>query len=99
MGVIMRQNNMTKTAAVLFGFLLHREPTAQDRAPTISTPNPAHNFSAVSDAINAAIAQKKLPGAVVVVGHGGKVVFEQAYGVRKLAGEPVSTANHRQPNP
>src|SRR4029077_16874089 len=28
------------------------------------------------------------PGAVVVVGHGGKVVFHQAYGVRKLAGEP-----------
>ncbi len=29
-----------------------------------------------------------MPGAVVVVGHGGRVVFEQAYGVRKLAGEP-----------
>ena len=47
-----------------------------------------YDFSGVSAAINAAIAQKKLPGAVVVVGHGGKVVFEQAYGVRKLAGEP-----------
>ena len=47
-----------------------------------------YDFSAVSSAINAAIAQKKLPGAVVVVGHGGKIVFEQAYGVRKLAGEP-----------
>jgi uncharacterized protein YbbC (DUF1343 family)/CubicO group peptidase (beta-lactamase class C family) len=42
----------------------------------------------VSKAIEAAIAEKKLPGAVVVVGHGGRVVFEQAYGVRKLAGEP-----------
>jgi uncharacterized protein YbbC (DUF1343 family)/CubicO group peptidase (beta-lactamase class C family) len=57
--------------------------------PAISTSNPSTpDFSAVSAAINAAIAQKKLPGAVVVVGHGGKVVFEQAYGVRKLAGEP-----------
>ena len=46
------------------------------------------DFSAVSAAINTAIAQKKLPGAVVVIGHGGKVVFQQAYGVRKLAGEP-----------
>jgi uncharacterized protein YbbC (DUF1343 family)/CubicO group peptidase (beta-lactamase class C family) len=46
------------------------------------------DFSAVSAAINTAIAQKKLPGAVVVVGHGGQVVFRQAYGVRKLAGEP-----------
>jgi SSS family transporter len=48
----------------------------------------APDFSAVSAAINTAIAQKKLPGAVVVVGHGGKIVFRQAYGVRKLAGEP-----------
>ncbi len=48
----------------------------------------AMDFSAVSGAIDAAIAQKKLPGAVVVVGHGGRVVFEQAYGVRTTAGEP-----------
>jgi SSS family transporter len=58
-------------------------------AQSISTSNPtAPDFSAVSAAINTAIAQKKLPGAVVVVGHNGKVVFRQAYGVRKLAGEP-----------
>jgi SSS family transporter len=57
--------------------------------PSIPTSNPsAPDFSAVSAAINTAIAQKKLPGAVVVIGHGGKVVFEQAYGVRKYAGEP-----------
>jgi SSS family transporter len=48
----------------------------------------AYDFSAASAAIEKAIAQKKLPGAVLVVGHGGKVVFEQAYGVRKYAGEP-----------
>jgi CubicO group peptidase (beta-lactamase class C family) len=42
----------------------------------------------VSKLINDAIAADRLPGAVVVVGHGGKVVFHQAYGVRKLAGEP-----------
>jgi len=34
-----------------------------------------------------AIASNRLPGAVVMVGHGGKVVFRRAYGVRKLAGE------------
>ena len=38
--------------------------------------------------MNDAIAAHRLPGAVVVIGHGGKVVFHQAYGVRKLAGEP-----------
>ena len=34
-----------------------------------------------------AIAAKKLPGAVVLVGHNGQVVFHHAYGSRKLAGE------------
>jgi len=38
--------------------------------------------------MNDAIAAHRLPGAVVVIGHGGKVVFHQAYGTRKLAGEP-----------
>jgi SSS family transporter len=67
-----------------------QEPASQAPASlATSTSNPSsYDFSAVSAAINAAIAQKKLPGAVVVIGHGGKVVFEQAYGVRKLAGEP-----------
>jgi CubicO group peptidase (beta-lactamase class C family) len=37
--------------------------------------------------INDAIAAHQLPGAVVVIGHGGKVVFQQAYGVQKLDGE------------
>jgi CubicO group peptidase (beta-lactamase class C family) len=38
--------------------------------------------------MNNAIAAQRLPGAVVVIGHGGKVVFHRAYGSRKLAGEP-----------
>jgi CubicO group peptidase (beta-lactamase class C family) len=46
------------------------------------------DFATVSKLMNDAIAAHKLPGAVVVVGYGGKVVFHQAYGSRKLAGEP-----------
>jgi CubicO group peptidase (beta-lactamase class C family) len=46
------------------------------------------DFSKVSDLVNGAIAANKLPGAVIVVGHAGKVAFHQAYGSRKLAGEP-----------
>jgi SSS family transporter len=61
---------------------------AHAQATPAQTATAAPDFSAVSAAINTAIAQKKLPGAVVVIGHGGKVAFEQAYGVRKLAGEP-----------
>nr|WP_158792599.1 sodium/solute symporter [Granulicella sp. L60] len=45
------------------------------------------DFSGVATLVNQAIATKKLPGAVVLVGHGGKTVFEQAFGSRAL--EPV----------
>jgi CubicO group peptidase (beta-lactamase class C family) len=38
--------------------------------------------------MNDAIAAQRLPGAVVVVGHAGQVFFHQAYGSRKLGGEP-----------
>ena len=49
---------------------------------------PTSDFATVSKLVNGAIAAHRLPGAVVVIGHGGKVVFHQAYGSRKLAGEP-----------
>lgn len=51
-------------------------------------PAPAVDFTKISRLINDAIAANRLPGAVVVIGHGGKVAFHQAYGSRKLAGEP-----------
>jgi CubicO group peptidase (beta-lactamase class C family) len=64
---------------------------APDAAPTptqapVAAATP--DFATVSKLINDAIAAHRLPGAVVAIGHGGKVVFHQAYGVRKLAGEP-----------
>ena len=42
----------------------------------------------MSKLVNDAIAAQRLPGAVVVIGHGGKIVFQRAYGSRKLAGLP-----------
>jgi CubicO group peptidase (beta-lactamase class C family) len=59
--------------------------------PTVSKPPdaaPARDFATVSKLLNDAIAANRLPGAVVVIGHAGNVVFHQAYGSRKLAGEP-----------
>jgi CubicO group peptidase (beta-lactamase class C family) len=38
--------------------------------------------------MNDAIAAEKLPGGVVVIGHGGRTVFGKAYGSRTLAGAP-----------
>lgn len=57
--------------------------------PSMS-PNPVPNneFAEVSKLVNDAIAAHKLPGAVVMVGHDGSTVFHQAFGLRKLAGEP-----------
>jgi CubicO group peptidase (beta-lactamase class C family) len=49
---------------------------------------PEGDFTPASQLINDAIAGHRLPGAVVQVGHAGKVVFRQAYGSRKLPDEP-----------
>ncbi|TVS82962.1 serine hydrolase domain-containing protein [Mycobacterium helveticum] len=51
-------------------------------------PAAGRRFAAVSALVSDAVAAGRLPGAVVAIGHGGKVVFHRAYGVRKLAGEP-----------
>nr|WP_237159231.1 serine hydrolase domain-containing protein [Mycolicibacterium rhodesiae] len=50
-------------------------------------PPPTSDLPAVSTIMTEAVAANRLPGAVVLVGHGGTVVFRRAYGVRKLAGE------------
>src|SRR5215467_6515889 len=39
---------------------------------------------AVDDAINLAIQQGRLPGAVLLIGHDGKIVYEKAYGNRAV---------------
>ncbi|MCX8564380.1 serine hydrolase [Mycolicibacterium mucogenicum] len=70
-------------------------PTAQPPASTFAavTPVPsvipAGPFAAISRLVNDAIAAHRLPGAVIEVGHAGKVVFRQAYGARRLGDEPA----------
>ena len=64
-------------------------PVVPAPAPTLPPVAPSpYDFAEVSKLIDDAIAANELPGAVVLIGHGGKVVFRQAYGERKLAGEP-----------
>src|SRR5271169_2205040 len=67
-------------------------PPAPDSVPAPASPAPdaapAPDFATVSKLMNDAIAARTVPGGVVVIGYGGKVVFHQAYGSRKLAGEP-----------
>ena len=64
-------------------------PAATTPAPPITPPVvPAGDFTPVVQLVDAAIAAPRMPGAVVQIGHGGKVVFRQAFGSRKLPGEP-----------
>jgi SSS family transporter len=64
-------------------------PNPTPSRPSTLNPKPsAPDFTPISTHIDDAITNHHVPGAVVVVGHNGKVVFHQAYGNRKLAGEP-----------
>lgn len=54
---------------------------------TTDIANP-EKLQAMSQLIDDAIAAQRLPGAVVLVGHAGGVVFHRAFGSRKLPGEP-----------
>ena len=42
------------------------------------------NFAPIDRIITEAIAAKKFPGAVVIIGHRGRIVFHKAYGNRSL---------------
>ncbi|MFN6547418.1 serine hydrolase domain-containing protein [Mycolicibacterium nivoides] len=63
-------------------------PSSTVPVPTLAAVVPTGDFSPVSKLVNDNIAAHRLPGAVVQVGHNGNVVFRQAYGSRKLDGEP-----------
>lgn len=47
-------------------------------------------FSVIDDLVNQAVEQHQIPGAIVVIGHDGRVVFRKAYGQRSL--EPTQEA-------
>ena len=62
-----------------------KNPRISSGAPQNSTAT--YDFTPIDTLLNEAIAAKKLPGAVVLIGHNNKVVFHHAYGNRKLDGE------------
>ena len=95
MSLIFRSRKNVSIAVTIFICLCL--PTKLPAQASHTNPGAPHLDSEVWDAttsapistlINDAIAAKKLPGAVVVIGHNGHIVFEQAYGNRKLASEP-----------
>ncbi len=42
-------------------------------------------FAPIEKIVNQAIAEHRIPGAVVVVGHNGRVVYRRAFGMRSQA--------------
>lgn len=50
---------------------------------------PEHDFSSMDRVMATALKQRLVPGAVIVVGHNGHVVFEKAYGERSLEPEKL----------
>ncbi|MBV9216531.1 MAG: beta-lactamase family protein, partial [Acidobacteria bacterium] len=53
-------------------------------APPQSVGMSAEKLALIDGLVNEEIANKKLPGAVVIVGHKGKIVFRKAFGNRSL---------------
>ena len=66
-------------------------PAAAKQAPTRS-PLDIERLEAIEPLIAEAIAEKKLPGAVVLVGHRDRVLYQKAFGNRALvpAVEPMT---------
>ena len=60
-------------------------PTAVAPAPVVA---PEGAFAPIAGLVNDAIAARRLPGSVIQIGHAGRIVVHQAFGERKLDGEP-----------
>ncbi len=61
---------------------------AQSLSANAATHSHVPDFSLVSRLILDAVVTHQPPGVALLIGHNGQVVFEHAYGDRKLAGEP-----------
>ena len=52
--------------------------------PTAAESIPSAAFAPIDTLVNDAVAHNQIPGAVVVIGHDGNIVFHRAYGMRSL---------------
>ncbi len=76
----------TSLVGLLTGFCALAVYAEQPR--TGPPPSPSSRFAAIDQVIEAAIASKQTPGAVVLVGRGDDVLFEKAYGQRVVDPAP-----------
>ncbi len=59
-------------------------PDPATAAKSKTSPAADERFSALDAIFDHAVAERQIPGAVVIVGHDGKIVFRKAYGYRSL---------------
>ncbi len=74
------------TALILltFSLALVQTMTGAVPEPKTSTPKADVQLGSVDAIINQSIAEGNIPGAVLLVGHNGKVIYRKAYGYRAL---------------
>jgi uncharacterized protein YbbC (DUF1343 family)/CubicO group peptidase (beta-lactamase class C family) len=68
----------------LFACLLTLASCALSQTATGSQSAIASHLAGVDSVINDAIAQQQIPGAVLIIGHNGEVIYRKAYGSRAL---------------
>ncbi len=103
--IFRKQSTRAVTAIILLPLLLclpasgstpkRKHKAAKKQTPAHTIPSAA-GFAEISALMNQGIAEHRLPGAVVVVGNSGRIVFHQAFGNRKADNEP---ALNGQPSP
>jgi uncharacterized protein YbbC (DUF1343 family)/CubicO group peptidase (beta-lactamase class C family) len=72
-------------APLVVVLLLHVAPDLLAQAPAEARPPaPPARFAAVDAVIEQAIHDNSIPGAVLLVGHDGNVIYQKAYGARAL---------------
>ncbi len=80
--------NITRQTAIIFAFCLFTFAFANAQGLPVAVPQTVGMNAAKLNQIDALvekdIADKKLPGAVVIVGHKGKIVYRKAFGNRAL---------------
>ena len=78
--------------ALLFSLILFCEAASSAQSLPVTTPENAgmssKQLAFIDQAVNAEIARKQLPGAVVLIGRNGQIVFRKSYGDRALEPAP-----------
>ena len=85
--LLLARRRMLCAVAILFaltGLVFANFGAEASAADAASSPSAAVKISAVDEVIQKAIADRNIPGAVLIVGHDGAVIYRKAYGERSL---------------